>query len=401
MVKRYKVAMVAACPFPAAFASSGLIRELTLALKHKGHDVHVITYHLGNSHFPVDEIPIHRIPNVPGYTKSCSGIAPAKPVLDLLLAQKLLSISREYRFDIIHTHNYEAPPAGYLTRFRLNIPVVYHAHNTMLHELPSYFRNSYLRAFARWSGSYLDRLIPHRADHIITVSREQMDYLESIGVPGNRLTLIPPCVSASLFTGGDGTVIRERLGIGDSPMIIYTGGLQPYQNCLLLIDLLKYCVRDIPDFHLVILARSEEHHVKDAAKHAGLSDRVHFLQGQGLAFERDCLAAADIGVIPRVNCIGFPVKLLNYAAAGVPVVCFESLRKGFSHEKELLAAPDGDVQEMGQCVLRLINNPELGILLADAARKRLLAHHNWFSAIRIVEDIYDRVTSLRNTRSRQ
>lgn len=400
-MKQYRVAMVAACPFPAAFASSGLIREMTLALKQNGHDVHVITYHLGNQNFPVDEIPVHRIHNVPGYTKSCSGITPAKPVLDLLLAFKLLQISRKYHFDIIHTHNYEAPPAGYLTRFKLNIPVIYHAHNTMRHELPSYFRNPCSRAVALWSGSYLDRLIPHRADHIITVSQEQTDYLTSIGIPGNRLTLIPPSVSAPLFAGGDGSVIRKRLGIGDSPLMIYTGGLQPYQNCLLLIELLNYCVRDKPDLHLVILARSEDHHVKEAAKHAGISNRIHFLQGQGLTFERDCLAAADIGIIPRIHCIGFPVKLLNYAAAGVPIVCFESLRKGFSHEKELLAAPDGDVREMAQCVLRLLNNPELGILLADAARTRLITHHNWPAAIRIVEAIYDRVTSVRSTRSRQ
>ncbi len=400
-MRRFRVAMVAACPFPAAFASSGLIREMALALKSNGHDVHVITYHLGNSNITIEGIPVHRIPNVPGYNKRCSGIAPTKPFLDVLLAFKLLNTLKQYPFDIIHTHNYEAPPTGYLARIKWKIPVVYHAHNTLLHELPSYFQNRFLRSFARLSGSILDRLIPHRADHVITLSQEQTDYLASIGVSKDKMTLIPPSVSPSLFIGGDGASIRQQLGIGSAPLIIYTGGLQPYQNCILLIELLKYCIPHIPDLHLLILARSADHLLKKVASQAGLNDRIHILQGQGLAYEKDCLAASNIGIIPRIHCIGFPIKLLNYTAAGLPVVCFESLKKGFVHEKELLAAPDGDIGAMGEHVIRLVRDPKLGVSLAAAAQKRLLTHHGWPTAIDTFEKIYERLTSNRNTRSRQ
>lgn len=392
-MRRFRIAMVAACPFPAAFASSGLIREMVLALKDNGHNVHVITYHLGNSNIPLEGIPVHRIPNVPGYKKRCSGIAPAKPFLDILLAYKLLNVVKKHRFDIIHTHNYEAPPTGYLARLKWKIPVVYHAHNTLLHELPSYFQNRILQSFARWSGSILDHLIPHRANHVITVSQEQTDYLSSIGVSKDKMTLIPPSVSPSLFRGGDGASIRQQLGVDNSPLIIYTGGLQPYQNCLLLIELLKYCLPHIPDLQLLILARSEEHLIKKAALRAGVNEQVHILQGQGLAFERDCLAASDIGIIPRTHCIGFPIKLLNYTAAGLPVVCFDSLKKEFTHGKELLAAPDGNVSVMGEYVIRLVRDPKLGASLATAAEKRLLTYHGWPKAIQAIEKIYDQLTS--------
>lgn len=397
-MRAFRVAMVAACPFPAAFASAGLIRELSLALKESGHDVHVVTYHLGDRQFPTSDLPIHRIPNVPGYRKLTSGIAPAKPLLDILLTKTLLNTARRYRFDVIHAHNYEAPPAGYFVRGRLGIPVVYHAHNTMIHELPSYFSGSVMQSAARWAGRLLDRQIPKRADHIITVSREQTDYLESEGIRRDRMTLMPPCIGQNLFVNGNRHQIRLDLGLQDFPVILYTGGLQPYQNCEILIDVLRECMTELPEIRLLILARSESARLRELAVAAHIEDRIHLIHGQGLQFERDCLAAADVGVIPRTSCIGFPVKLLNYTAAGLPVVCFEGLNKGFINETEILAVPVGDVRAMASAIVRLILNESQRSTLAQAARVRLESEHSWAQAVQTLSIIYESVASMRVTR---
>lgn len=397
-MKRFRIGMVAACPFPAAFASAGLIRELSLALKSTGHDVHVITYHLGDEQFPTDDVPLHRIPTVPGYNKRTSGIAFAKPFLDLLLAKTLMRACKDYRFDVIHAHNYEAPPAGYLARRKLNIPVVYHAHNTMVHELPTYFRSRILQTLGYRAGHYLDRQIPGRADHIITVSREQTDYLASIGISRSRMTLIPPSVSVDIFSHGDSGAMRRYLGLDDCPIVIYTGGLQPYQNCALLIDVLRYCIVEIPNIRMLILARSEPSWLQELAVAAGVADRVHFIQGQGLQFERDCLAAANVGIIPRLHCIGFPIKLLNYAAANIPVVCFDGLNKDFVNESEILVAPLGHPAEMAARIVRLIRDETLRNRITRAARERLVSQHNWEHAVREIAAIYERVISDVKTR---
>jgi len=128
-----KIVVVAACPFPAAFASSGLIRESSQALAKRGHEVHVVTYHLGVNGFNTDGLHIHRIPSVSKYRKKSSGVSIGKPFLDILLTLKLLKVVKSIKTDIIHAHNFEAPPAGYIARMLTNIPVVYHAHNTMFH----------------------------------------------------------------------------------------------------------------------------------------------------------------------------------------------------------------------------------------------------------------------------
>ncbi|MBN1295355.1 glycosyltransferase family 4 protein [bacterium] len=397
----YRIAMVAACPFPAAFASSGLIRELSLALKHQGHSVDIITYHIGDDSFSTEGLTIHRIPRIRGYRKRCSGISPGKPLLDLLLTRKLMDVCQRTPFDIIHAHNYEAPPAAYYVRRRTGIPVVYHAHNTMLHELPTYFYSKPVRVAARWIGYRLDQWIPHHADAIITVSQEQTDYLHTRGVSLERMTLIPPSIFPETMSGGDGETVRRCLGIGDSPVVIYTGGLQPYQNCGVLIDVLRHCLHRIPEMVLLILARSAPEWLKNIALAAGVFDRIHFLTGRDLAFEKDCLAAADVGIIPRSHCIGFPVKLLNYLAAGLPVVCFQGINKGFDHPNEVLAVASDQPVEMADAICRIVTESDLRSRLVRNGRKKLFDRYTWNSVISRYEAIYSSVVSVSSTWKRQ
>ncbi len=387
-VRSFRIAMIAACPFPAAFASSGLIRELSMALSKRGHQVHIITYHLGRNDFDVDRLTIHRIPKVPGYHKLTSGISMGKPLLDFLLTVRLFQILRKYRFDVIHAHNYEAPPAGYIARYWKHIPVIYHAHNTMYHELPTYFQSPISQCIARTIGQRLDQMIPPRADHIIAVSDNQKHYLSAIGVPPHHITMIPPCIDPQELSTGDGGHVRRNLHLTDEPLLIYTGGLHTYQNSEGLIHILKNCLAKRPDIHLLVVARSSPNYLYQRSIEVGVADRVHFVEGGGLNWERDCLAAATIGVIPREQCIGFPIKMLNYLAAKKPVVCYKSLLNGFKSGKEVIALPDGDHHAVAQAIIDLLEHPAQAAAIAQNGYQAVIERHHWDQAIPVVESIY-------------
>ena len=388
-----EIAMVAACPFPASFASSGLIRELSLALSKKGHRIHVVTYHLGDSNFDVGDLIIHRIPPISLYKKRTSGISMGKPFLDMLLVAKLVRVLNKYPIQIIHAHNYEAPIAAYIARKIRRVPVIYHAHNTMYHELPTYFKRPFAKHFADRIGKILDRSIPKRADHIIAVSTQLQHHLRALQIPDEKITLLSPSIYSDCFENSNSSVIRKRLGLKREPIIIYTGGLQPYQNCSILIPLLRHVIKEIPDIHLLILARSEPESLQNLAAEAGIHDRIHFLLGSGLDFERDCLSAANIAVIPRQYCIGFPVKILNYFAARKPVVCFEGLIDEFHHGVELMKVPSNDVKSMGAAVIELIREPKKAETLALNGYQAVSKRHRWDNAVNTVEDIYFRYLS--------
>lgn len=391
-MKSLKIAMVAACPFPAAFASSGLIRELSVALSHRGHDVHIVTYHLGLEGFNTEGLHIHRIPHVPFYRKISSGISPGKPFLDLLLARLLIRIIRTYQIDLIHAHNYEALAAALIGRHMTGIPIVYHAHNTMWHELPSYFQSRIARAGARLSGRAMDLTLPHRADHVISLSLEQSKYLIACGVPEDRITRIEPAIDGSAFQNGDGNRIRLKLGLIDHPIIIYTGGLQRYQNCHVLIDLLTRVLPTLPSTHLIILARSSRSEIENYARTQGVLSHVHFVHTSSLSEERDFLAAADIAILPRLHCIGFPIKLLNYLAASLPVICYQSITESLLDNPEIHAAPSGCIDALSSLAVEQLDlhtrtkktsNPSAVI------RERFA----WSDKIDAIESIYQRILS--------
>ena len=52
----YRIAVVAACPFPSLRGSQVLIRELAEGLAHAGHAVHVVTYPTAQHLTPINRI---------------------------------------------------------------------------------------------------------------------------------------------------------------------------------------------------------------------------------------------------------------------------------------------------------------------------------------------------------
>jgi glycosyltransferase involved in cell wall biosynthesis len=70
------------------------------------------------------------------------------------------------------------------------------------------------------------------------------------------------------------------------------------------------------------------------------------------------LAGATIAVNPRIDCDGIPVKLLNYMAAGKPVLSFAG-RQPVRHRQTGWLVPDGDVDGFAEGALTLIGNTEL------------------------------------------
>ena len=131
-----KVLVVAACPFPFPRGTPIRIARLSEALARRGHDVHVVTYHLGDGS-TADGVRVSRIPNVALYRRTSPGPGYAKLlVLDPLLVREARGALRRQRPDVIYAHHYEGLLAAFVARGRRPIPLVYDAHTTLVSELP-------------------------------------------------------------------------------------------------------------------------------------------------------------------------------------------------------------------------------------------------------------------------
>ncbi len=349
---KLRLAMVGACPYPVPQGSQVFLRETALALRARGHEVRLVVY--GHGLYPDDTgLPIHRTRRWPGDTTTRSGPNWAKPVLDLNLWWTLRAVCRRHRIDVVHAHNYE----GLLVALGSGRPVVYHPHNAMSDELPYYFEGPRRRAMAEWFGRWLDRRVPRRAQRVVAPHRRLAGHLIIRGCAHNRVRVVPPPLEVERFT--------PAAAGGGRPHVLYAGNLDAYQNLDLLFAAMARVRIEAPDTRLRI-ATADPIDVVGA-------DVVSVRDFPAVRAE---LAQDAVFAVPRVSWSGYPIKLLNAMAAGLPVVACESAAYPLTHRESGLVVPDNDAQAFADALRELLNDPRLRAELGRNARAKVARENN-------------------------
>lgn len=385
-----KIAMVVASPFPANHGTPGSIREMAEALAQRGHDLHIVTYHFGEGPGPKG-VSIHRIPDFGSSRKVVVGPTLERPFLDFLMIFVLCRVIRRENIDLIHAHNYEGALVGYLARLITGRPLVYNAVNTMSDELPTYsfFRP---RILGIWLARFLDYWVPRMADRIVAIAPEIINALRLRGIKPDRLHMIPLGINVDQFAGRCPAMIRERYSLVGKPLVMYTGILDRLQRIDYLLKAMQEVVAEITDARLMLVATivkdKDLQECRRMIRQCNLER--HVIIATGIAFEEipSFLASADVTVISRPQCPGFPVKLLNYMAAGKPIVAFEGSAKGLHHMTNAFVASDGDWPGLARGILKLLQAPDLAAQLGNNAREWAKANFAWAKITGEIEDIY-------------
>jgi glycosyltransferase involved in cell wall biosynthesis len=371
--------MIAACPFPANHGTPGSIREMSEAIVERGHQVHIVTYHIGQD-IPLHGPQLHRITPLTRETGVVVGPTARRPLYDLQLVFKTLQVVRDHRPDLIHAHGYEAALAAWLVRSATGLPTVYSGHNTMGDELASY---KFIRP--RWLADglakLLDAFVPRLADRCLPHSSNIAKFLQHMGLAARTDAVVNFGIDVDWMTRGDGTGLRARHGLGDGPVILYTGVLDRFQRLDLLLEALAHVVHYEPRAKLLIVVTIDNPAhlaaLREQARALGVAEHLVCTPPQPLAAVRDFLTICDVAVVPRPQAPGFPIKLLNYLAARRPCVLFasSSSRGLVDHENVLLAAPDSSAA-LGAGILEVLRDDELRRRLARNGHQLVRAHHD-------------------------
>jgi glycosyltransferase involved in cell wall biosynthesis len=370
-------------------------------LARRGHSVHLLTYGSG-SEVTGKGFSHERIRRLPGDQRMRSGPSLIKPVLDVLMVRSLLSLVVREKIDVIHAHNYEATIAGIVVGTRRRVPVIYHSHNLMSDELPTYFARALASRAAGMVGRTLDRHVPRRADHAIALCRYSADILERAGVASERLSVIPPAVDDS-ETWGPRNRARARLGIDeDAEVVGYLGNVDRYQN----LELLFAAVRESLDrgrrrrLRLLIASHGVDAGVRGLLARYRVDEQAYCVAVGGFDEGKRAIEACDILTLPRRLGSGYPIKLLNYMSSGRPIVTAGCGAKVLSGGLNALVVADDAPVEMADAIERLLGDPGLGKKLAAGARRLFLSSLTWNSVLPCIEEIYDHCIRLRDADAR-
>jgi glycosyltransferase involved in cell wall biosynthesis len=406
--------MVAACPFPAPRGTPLRIQRMAEALAERGHEVHVVTYHLGVGE-PSPALRIHRTRRLPLRGALAPGPTPSKLLLDPLLARLLRRVIATHAIDVVHAHHYEGLGVALAASRRgaraVEPPIIYDAHTLLATELPDYGL-AFPRGLARSVGARIDRGLPRRATHVVAVTeRLRARLVAGCGVDADRTTVVPNGVERAFLdacraaiaaraaaTSALSSLPRAHSSPRPPARLVYGGNLAPYQGIDLMMASLAEIRRARPDARLRVVieetaarrSRGGAESAQSAAARCGVADAVEVIACDSGTLAGE-LVASEIALNPRPRADGFAIKSLNYMAAGRPTVAFAEAAGPLEDGVTGILVGEPTPEAFARAVLRLLDDPALAARLGRAAHETVATRFTWESVAETLEGLYTRI----------
>jgi len=227
----------------------------------------------------------------------------------------------------------------------------------------------------------LESILLGEADRVIVPSKALADYVVERGGRARRVRVIPCGVNRDVFF----PTWRPIEAREDSSEFVigFLGSLKQWHGVDILLDAFRELSKKSTAYRLLIIGDGPLRALVEARCAADLSaDRVTI---SGEVAYRDVprwLERIDVGLAPYPPLSLFyfsPLKVLEYAAAGVPIVASASgqIAEIFTHETSALLHRPGDVAEIVEHVERLRASPALRVRLAKTARRAVKKTYTW------------------------
>lgn len=371
-----------AFPFPLYQGSQVYVRGMSVALARRGHQVVLGCYHHGASPDP-EGVTVVRAAPVPGGRVVRSGLHWSKPVQNVLLARTVRRIIRDYKPDIIHAHNVEAPLVVRLAGLRRRgIPVIYNAHTSMGEELRTYLPG-WLSGPATLIGGAIDNVMPLVSQAALAISEAGSDHIGSRWGPCTAM--IPPGVDLAELEGGDPVRARAAWRLDERPWVVYAGNADAYQDLPVLFE----AIGRASGLGLLMVTGSPLAPLRKLAEAFAIGpERLRLVRSTSFSDTLDALRVGAVAGLPRTTCAGFPIKLLNQLALGLPTVAAVGSAAPISG---VLSVPNDDPVAMAAALEKVTSDPSLRSSLSRQARDAIAADWTWERRAAELETFYEQV----------
>ena len=368
------------------------VRELVAVLAHAG--VEATTYtREWRSGLPREVLvePNHRVVHVPAGRfdlpkEELEGMVPT--FTDFVLDD----IRHAHAADVVHANYWLSGVAGHSIKHELDIPLV-----TTFHTLarvkaeggdPEPERRE--RAEAQIIGC---------ADAICVSCDEEEDQFRRLyGNPPGLVEIVAPGVEHAFFTPGDKRGARFALGMGEGPVLLFVGRIQPLKGVDIAVRALSALNRRDASLYVVggasgLQGDTEVARVNALISELGLTQQVHFVEPQAHHMLSTYYRAADAVWVPSRS-ESFGLVALEAAACGTPVIAnaVGGLLSLVDHGLTGYLVADRDPNMFAQYTAELLKNPALASAMSIAAAERG-RRYTWSFAAARLRRVYTDITS--------
>jgi len=267
--------------------------------------------------------------------------------------------------DIIHAHFSYPDGYGMLgVKKEWNVPMVLH--------LRGGFIWSTGKAYPQIKDKHLETL--EIADRIVAVSHDtRNEYLE-LGIPEDKIAVIPNGVNLNKFRIIEKEKARKELGLPeDKQIILFAGYLRPRKGLQYLIEAIPKLVKDHDPLFLILGEGVMRGELEKKISEYGLGDNVRLM---GLIPHEKMplyVNAMDILVLPTqkegrpnivIEAMAVKKPVVASAVSGIPELMIDS-KTGF-------LIPPRDVKAIEDSLGKILADKELGRRMGRAGRERIL-----------------------------
>ncbi|WP_022683449.1 glycosyltransferase family 4 protein [Sphingobium bisphenolivorans] len=364
-----RILMLAPQPFYEERGTPIAVRLAAEALAAQGHEVDLLSFHLGRS-IPMPGVRHHRIAPPPGIRHVPIGFSFKKVVCDLYMLGKAARMMLHQRYDVLHAVEeaaFFALPLAALGRAKL----VYDADSILSEQIVEKWpKVAPLAGLVAW----VERLAYRRSDLVVAVCPAVRD-AASRAAPAARVHLLPDAVMGE---GAPPPVEEDlRAEAEGREVALYVGNLEAYQG----VPLLLQAMAMLPpgDRPLLVVIGGDEAAVERhrlLAEGLDIAADVQLLGVRPLSALGAYLPMADILCSPRIKGRNTPMKIFSYMASGRAILAtdIESHRQVLDAECAMLVTPDAAGMAAG--LQRLKHDPACRARLGDAARAKALRDYS-------------------------
>ncbi|TET77409.1 MAG: glycosyltransferase family 1 protein [Candidatus Cloacimonadota bacterium] len=256
----------------------------------------------------------------------------------------LLFRFRRIRADVILADNIESGMAAVLVKSIFKVPFIFD------------FIDDY-SLIARYDGrmpryhtlKYLERTIPKLADLVIAHSPETKKFCLDLGIPDQKLRMIPNGVDTRRFEPGIGNdLTRKKINPKGDRLVLFLGKINKYYKLEVVLKAVPYVLKDFPNTRFVFVGDGDYvDHLRELSHELKIEVAVIFTGFLPDEEIPEIINLSDICVYPLPN--DGALAIFEYMACAKPMVLPRGGTKKMGISEEIV--PE-------DCALQVEGSPE-------------------------------------------